>query len=258
MTELATQPESNTIPLVDGKPDLLAYAIQNGANVDALEKLMELKERNDATEAKKQFVEAMNAFRAKCPMITKTKEAHNSKYAGLAETIDQIKGIMSDCGLSHRWTTGQRDGIVNVTCIVSHIAGHEESTTLSGEPDTSGSKNKIQAVGSTTSYLQRYTLFAALGLASTDQDNDGYAVNLTELNEAIKTHWKSIVAIKQAIEDNDLYSAAEAWYELTDDEKKSLWVAPTKGGIFTTQERKIMKEDMGKVYREGNGEAEQE
>jgi len=40
-------------------------------------------------------------------------------------------------------------------------------------PDTSGSKNSIQAVGSTVSYLQRYTLYSILGLASKDADTDG-------------------------------------------------------------------------------------
>jgi len=40
-------------------------------------------------------------------------------------------------------------------------------------PDQSGKKNNIQAIGSTTTYLQRYTLLAATGLATKEQDNDG-------------------------------------------------------------------------------------
>jgi hypothetical protein len=44
---------------------------------------------------------------------------------------------------------------------------------LSGEPDASGQKNKIQQVGSTVTYLQRYTLLALTGLATHDQDDDG-------------------------------------------------------------------------------------
>lgn len=152
---------------------ILERAIDKGADVDQLEKLMALQERWEASEAKKAYVQAMAQFRKKCPKISKSKTAHNSMYAGLAETIDQIKETMSECGLSHSWETTQADGMIQVTCLVTHIMGHTARTTLSGEPDSSGSKNKIQAVGSTVSYLERYTLFAALGLASSDMDNDG-------------------------------------------------------------------------------------
>jgi hypothetical protein len=45
--------------------------------------------------------------------------------------------------------------------------------------DQSGAKNSIQAIGSTISYLQRYTLKAALGLAAAN-DDDGKASGSTE------------------------------------------------------------------------------
>jgi hypothetical protein len=51
----------------------------------------------------------------------------------------------------------------------------------------------------------------------------------------------SIDAIKNGIENNELSSANEAWSELTEEEKVGLWRAPSKGGVFTTKEREIMK-----------------
>lgn len=39
--------------------------------------------------------------------------------------------------------------------------------------DTSGSKNAIQAIGSTVTYLQRYTLLSGCGLAAASTDDDG-------------------------------------------------------------------------------------
>lgn len=152
---------------------MLQIAVEQNADLDKLEKLMELQERWDANNAKKAFVAAMSKFRSECPSIAKTKSGHNTKYAGLAESIDQIKGLLSQCGLSHSWQTEQRDANVVVTCTVTHIDGHSESTSLAAGPDSSGSKNSIQAIGSTVSYLQRYTLFAILGLASQEMDNDG-------------------------------------------------------------------------------------
>jgi hypothetical protein len=63
---------------------------------------------------------------------------------------------------------------ISVTCILSHRDGHSEETTLSGPPDASGNKNAIQAIGSTLTYLQRYSLVQALGLAAAN-DDDGRA-----------------------------------------------------------------------------------
>ena len=136
---------------------------------------MDLAERWQDNEAKKAYIEAMNKFRAECPVIERTKKAHNSNYAGLAETLDEIKDLLSECGLSHTWKTKQEDGMTSVTCCVTHIKGHQECTSLSAPNDTSGSKNAIQAMGSTVSYLQRYTLFSILGIASKEMDNDGGA-----------------------------------------------------------------------------------
>jgi len=61
------------------------------------------------------------------------------------------------------------------------------------------------------------------------------------LGKAMEKLAGSIEAIKHGILTNDYGSAAEAWYELDKDEMQSIWVAPSKGGPFTTEERKIMK-----------------
>ncbi len=165
--------EVNKTEVLTASPDYVAMAIEKGADLATIEKFMDLKERQDATEAKKAYIVAMSNFRANAPSITRTKKAHNSNYAGLAETIDEIKDLLSGCGLSHSWKTTQDETSISVTCCVTHILGHEECTVLREFPDKSGSKNSIQAVGSTVSYLQRYTLYSILGLASKDADTDG-------------------------------------------------------------------------------------
>lgn len=183
---------------------MLQTAVEQGADLEKLEKLMDLQDRWEANNAKKAFVVAMSAFRKECPTIEKTRKGHNTKYAGLAEAIDQIKALLAECGLSHSWQTNQNDAGVTVTCTVTHVDGHSESTTLTAGPDSSGSKNSIQAIGSTVSYLQRYTLFAILGLASQEMDNDGNpdtpadvqeqianAADLKELHGIFQAAWKS-------------------------------------------------------------------
>jgi len=95
-------------------------------------------------------------------------------HASLANVTEKINEALRKCGLSASWQTKQNGGIL-VTCKITHIQGHSEETTLSAPSDTSGSKNAIQAIGSTITYLERYTLLALTGLATYDQDDDGRA-----------------------------------------------------------------------------------
>ena len=151
---------------------VLQTLVERGADPDAIMKMMDAQERWEAGNARKEYVAAMARFREMAPTIDQTRSGHNIKYAGLAETLEQIRGILSECGLSHSWKTEQDGDRITVTCCVTHIGGHQECTTMSAAPDTSGSKNSIQAIGSTITYLERYTLFAILGLASKEQDTD--------------------------------------------------------------------------------------
>ena len=50
--------------------------------------------------------------------------------------------------------------------------GHSEKATLTAGPDASGSKNSIQAIGSSVTYLKRYTFEAVTGVVTTDDDDD--------------------------------------------------------------------------------------
>lgn len=160
---------------------LLVIAVEANADPERLDKLMDLQLKWEANQARKAYVVAMAKFRAKCPVIDKTRSVDfttakgrtHYNHAGLSEAIEQIKTLMSESGLSHSWRTTQGETCVTVRCIVTHIEGHNEDTSLTAPPDETGSKNSIQAIASTVSYLERYTLFALLGLASQDMDDDG-------------------------------------------------------------------------------------
>ena len=64
---------------------------------------------------------------------------------------------------------------------------------------------------------------------------------LINYNAAVREHIASISAIKNALADADLETAAEEWNAMTEDEQRSVWKAPSKGGIFTTQELATIK-----------------
>ncbi len=161
--------------------DLLALAVSKGADVDQLGKLMELQLRWEANEARKAWVAAMDAFKADAPEILKTK--HVNQGAGKADywhaELDKVCEIVIEAlhkhGLQHRWEADQQPAWINVACIITHSMGHSERTTIGGPPDQTGGKNTIQAVASSVTYLQRYTLLSACGLAPKNQDTDGKA-----------------------------------------------------------------------------------
>lgn len=155
--------------------NLIQIAIEKGSSVDALEKLMEMQTKWEAKEASKAFKQAMVDFQADKPKLVKTEKAHNSKYNPLPKIQEAVDPVLSAHGLTYRWEQEEVDGRIRITCVVSHILGHSERTYLTAPADTSGSKNAIQSIGSTVSYLKRYTLEGALGLSS-DKDDDGAKV----------------------------------------------------------------------------------
>lgn len=152
---------------------LIDKAVESGASIETLERLMDLQERWQAGEAKRAYNVATSKFQLECPRIVKTKQGHNYKYAPLGDIVEQIKGTLNKCGLSFRFEQSQDANGITVTCVVTHIAGHSERTSLTVSPDTSGSKNSVQAVGSAVTYGQRYTLIGALGITTADEDIDG-------------------------------------------------------------------------------------
>jgi hypothetical protein len=158
--------------------DLLRIALESGADLDRLERLMDLQAKWEAGEARKAWVKAMTEFKAEPLEIFKRKQvAFNDvkyKHAELSDVADVVVPAMARHGLSHRWDVKQEAGRIIVTCTVTHAAGHSESVTMDAAPDDSGKKNNIQKVASAVTYLQRYTLLASTGLATkSEHDDDG-------------------------------------------------------------------------------------
>lgn len=157
--------------------EMLDRALSSGADPDTLAKLMALQERWQANQARMAFDEAISNAKAEIKPVIRNAKGHNDKrYADFAAIASAVDPIITKFGLSYRFKTTQTDRI-SVTCVLSHKEGHFEETTLAGPPDTSGSKNAIQAIGSTLTYLQRYSLTQALGLAATN-DDDGKAAGM--------------------------------------------------------------------------------
>jgi len=169
-------------PLAGTPAYMLQLAVEQNADLAKLEKLMELQERWEKNEARKAFVVALSAFKANPPELTKNKHVRFDTQRGITEydhaTLDHVSSEIGKAlavhGLSHRWDVEQQaGGIICVTCVLTHVLGHSERVPMQSLADQSGGKNSIQAIGSTVTYLQRYTLLAATGVAVKGQDDDG-------------------------------------------------------------------------------------
>lgn len=176
-----------------------------------------------------------------------------SKYASLKSVIDAVKDALNENGIAYLQQSEPSEGGVTVTTTLNHESGE----TLSGGPVfVPADKSTAHGYGSALTYAKRYSLAMTCGIsADVDDDANAAITDLAEYNQHVRELWETVAAVKGGIQkgpaqfdgDEDGYdAAAEAWYELTNTQKQSLWLAPTKGGIFTTDERRIMKEDLPK------------
>lgn len=161
-------------------PDhLIQMAVDKNLDIDKLKELMEMRRQFEAEQARKSFFAAMSAFQSEIPEITKSKKADFGQgkasyfYAPLAMIAREVKPAAKQFGLTYRWEIKDVGDIIEVTCLVTHLDGHTERTTMSGKADTTGNKTPMQAKGSAIEYMKRYSLIGALGITTADSDVDG-------------------------------------------------------------------------------------
>jgi hypothetical protein len=99
-----------------------------------------------------------------------------SKYAPLDVVINTVKPLLASHGLSFIQSTSTDGENVGITTLLLHESGEWiESDTLylpAYQLKSGGAKEfNAQAIGSSTTYGRRYSLSAALGLSSEDDDD---------------------------------------------------------------------------------------
>jgi len=187
------------VPAVIGSVSLVQMAMQKNYDPEFIKQMMDLQERNDTRIAKQAYHQAMAEFKVNLPRVVKDKEnkQYKSMYASESALLNTINPELSKYGLSASYSfPDAEENILKVTCTITHKAGYSESVTLPGPIDTSGSKNPLQQVKSTVTYLRKATFEAITGIATSDPkaDDDGNSsgdieyITLdqqTEINDAI-------------------------------------------------------------------------
>lgn len=193
--------EMGADPHNESPAGLIRLAIQKDLDIEKLERLIALQRQRDEDLARQEFCEALSNFQGSLGPIGREDRvdagrAGRRKYASLGTIFQAIREPMRKHGLSFRFRQQQVNGEISITCIVSHAMGHSEETSLSAAPDASGGKNPIQSMGSTVTYLQRYTLVAALGLTTVDDDDDGQHAAAPVVSEEEKARQQQAAAVK--------------------------------------------------------------
>ena len=189
MNAIVEKSEAPMVPQIQQAPrtmlDTIHEATMRGMDIAVIKELMALHKDFEAgqaiiraEQARKDFFEAKAAFKKTAPDVFKDMEnaQFKSQYASIGNLVTTINVALAAHGLDASWDIEQGDKI-KVTCVLTHLSGHQERVSLSAPPDVSGggSKNPIQQIKSTITYLRVATYEAVTGTASkhVNKDDDG-------------------------------------------------------------------------------------
>lgn len=190
MSEIPTNttqvvPQATLAPLRSDSATLMdtigRIASDPSISVERMEQLVSLYERIKDRDAKGAYTQALALMQPELPVIDerggiKDKQGNvQSTYALWEDMNEEIKPVLARHGFALNFRIAHEAALITVTAVLSHKDGHSEETSLPLPLDTTGSKNAVQAYGSTVSYGQRYTARALLNLTSRGQDDDGVA-----------------------------------------------------------------------------------
>lgn len=184
-----------------------------GVDVDKLQRLIDMQERILAHNAKAAFDAAFAAMQPAIPSIDEKGRIvvdgqTRSTYAKNEDIQDVIRPILARHGFALSFETRWPEkGGVEVVGTLAHLEGYSRSSTFRAMADKTGSKNEIQALGSSTSYGRRYTTIDLLNISTrepnrgADDDGegterpeppDGYAAWLAALEATASEGWPGL------------------------------------------------------------------
>jgi hypothetical protein len=153
-------------------------------DMDRVERMYAMYERAAARNARAAYDAALAIMQPQLPIVEKRGKGHNKVAYALWEDIaEAIAKVTAEHGFSLTFRVKKADNIVAVTAILAHKEGHREETTLDLPVDTSGNKNAVQAIGSSTSYGKRYTAGLLLNIITKGEDDDANTMERPNISE---------------------------------------------------------------------------
>ena len=197
------QVEHLAAPLLDGAPAVLALiervALDPGADVEKLDRIVAMYERVKAKEAELAFNAAKGRILKKLAgiklvknrpavlyEIEKGKSQKGSyqafKYAPLEEIDKHLRPLLLEEEMDLSYSDEPREhGWILIRGRLKHLpGGHFEDSFMPAPLDTSGGKSTVQGVGSTNSYLRRYIACNIFNIVVVGDDDDGNGSTIDE------------------------------------------------------------------------------
>jgi hypothetical protein len=185
-------------------------ALDPHADVEKLERVMTMYERLKAKEAELAYNAAKGRILKKLAGIKIFKnrsvlyEAEKGKpqqgtyeafkYAPLEEIDKHLRPLLAEEHMDLSYSNEVREGgNILVRGRLKHLpGGHYEDSFMPAPLDTTGGKSNVQAVGSTNSFLRRYTVCNIFNIVVVADDDDGIGGTIDETQkktilELIKT-----------------------------------------------------------------------
>ena len=181
---------------------------------------------------------------------------HGKEYLTVARRINDFRSQHPDYGV-HTEILSIDESTVVCRAIITDANGRQVSSGIAEEHRRASKINQTSATENCeTSAVGRALAFfgmAGTEIASADEVAGAIAQQnapqdwLANHNKALQENFWDVAEIKQAIKEDDLMTAAGLLADMSEEVMTALWVAPTKGGIWTTAERELMKGDIAKI-----------
>lgn len=173
---------------------------------------------------------------------------HGKQYKTVAYRVNEFRAKHPDYTVSTDLVEAN-DTLVVMKASISNEEGRLLATGFAEEVRAASKINRTSALeNAETSAIGR--ALAALGLAGTEyasadevanaisQQNDG---EFLEFMATVRENFDWVMYAKTAIHNEDWQELAAIWCDIDHETMATLFRAPTKGGIFTTEERAACK-----------------
>lgn len=180
--EVQVIPREHSAMSIRDPESIIRFAIEKGASVETLERMMVVRRELQAEAAKAAFDAAMRDFQAECPVIVKGKSVPDKsgrlayRYAPFEDILAQIRPLLHKHGFSYTLDTDVKSeaGWVIAQCVVTHCAGHSHESTAKF-PLSSGTAimSTTQIYAAALTFASRRVFCNAFGIVTGGEDTDG-------------------------------------------------------------------------------------
>lgn len=181
---------------------------------------------------------------------------HGKVYLTVARRIDDFRKAHPDYSITSTVLHADQD-YVQVKAEIANVDGRVIASGLAEEVRKASNINKTSALeNAETSAVGRALAFFGMGgteIASADevagaisqQKEDQASEYLMKHNDVLRDSQvlMAVAQMKESLASDDYAYVAQVEAELDRDEMVALWVAPSKGGVFTTEERTKLRCD---------------